>query len=245
MEEQKKAPRRIYLVQRIGVPTELIDEFGQFWIKNTLPLWEKHGSKFIVAGRNLVGAPSNELTRIFEFENIHHWERMQEATWDWWEKEEGEGRATPPKGYVRYLALHEQRLLRAVYWESCEGCIKSSVEGQREEGEKAPRRVYLVHKISVPYELVNEYNQFWKKNMLPFWEQQGAKLIMAGVHIAGGPANEVTRVYEFENIHHWEKMQEATWNRWEREEGPGRTTPPKEYLRYLRTSEQRLLRAVY
>jgi hypothetical protein len=256
MEEERKAPRKIYLIQRIGIPLELLDEFNQFWRKNTLPFWEQNGAKFLVTGRNLTGGPSNEITRIFEFENIHHWEKLQEATWDWWEREGGPGRAVPPTGYVKYLATHEQRLVRAVYSDAAfcggkahlrplEGHRPPDKEGQEEAAKKAPKRVYVIRRINVRYELVNEFNQFWKKNTLPLWEKQGAQFILAGSNVVGGFANEITQVFEFESIHHWEKMQEALWDRWENEGGPGRSLPPEGHLKYLTALEQRLLRAIY
>jgi hypothetical protein len=251
MEEKVKVPRNTYLVHRIGVPNELLGEFNQFWRKNTLPLWEKNGAKLVVAGTTLVGGLTGEITRIFEFDNIHHWEKMQESTWDWWEREEGPGRGTPPKGYLKYLSTHEQQLLRASYDESVlwgkKVYVRSPGEDEGAQGgkKKAPRKIYLEHRIRVPNELLDEFIQFWRKNTLPMWEENGARLVVAGTNLVGSLSAEITRVFEFDNIHHWEKMQEALWDWWEREEGPGSEVPPRGYLRYLKTHEQKLLRAIY
>lgn len=111
--------------------------------------------------------------------------------------------------------------------------------------EKKPRKIYLMHRLSVPSDLVDEFSQYWKEHTLPVWEQQGAKLLAAGRTTVGGPENEIVRLYEFESLFAWQKRQEAQWDLWEKEEGKGRTSPPKRYLKYVTTLEQRLFRAMY
>ncbi len=113
------------------------------------------------------------------------------------------------------------------------------------QGEKAPRRIYLVHRLSVPSDKVDEFNKYWKENTLPRWNEWGAKLIVAGTNIVGGPSHEITRIYELENLAHYARLQEATWDWWEREGGPARTAPPPSHLNYLTTLESRIMRAVY
>ena len=115
MKEAKGVPKKIYLLQRITVPRDLHDEFNQFWKEKALFVWEEQGAKLILAATTFVGGPSAEITHLFEFEDLHHWQRMQEATWAWWEKEEGAGRGSPPKGLLRYVTNVEQKLLRGIY----------------------------------------------------------------------------------------------------------------------------------
>lgn len=115
MESEKKAPRKVYLVQQKTVPADEIDEFNRFWKENTLHMWDELGAKLVVAGTNIVAGPSHEITMVYELESLEHWVKVQEFFWDWWEREEGPGRTMPPQRYRKYLTTLEQKLLRAIY----------------------------------------------------------------------------------------------------------------------------------
>ena len=64
---------------RLIAPTNLVGEFNEYWVKESLPFWLKHGAKHIGSFVNYVGGPINETLRLFEFNNVEHWQQFEEA----------------------------------------------------------------------------------------------------------------------------------------------------------------------
>lgn len=99
---------KVYLLLKVKVPLKSVKEFNDFWVKESLPIWIKHGAKHIGSFTNYVGGPTDEIIRLFEFESI--------AQWDQWykfinEDERGKALYTSLK---KYLISVERRLLRAL-----------------------------------------------------------------------------------------------------------------------------------
>ena len=62
---------------KVNVTWNIIDEFNEYWARENLPLLEEHGARHIGSYVNLVGGPLNEIVRLFEFEDLSHWERFK------------------------------------------------------------------------------------------------------------------------------------------------------------------------
>ena len=66
----------IYLQATVDVVPGKMDEFHEFWSKTSLPLWEKYGAKHIGSWSTAIGK-ANEITRLFAFESLAHYEKFQ------------------------------------------------------------------------------------------------------------------------------------------------------------------------
>ncbi len=103
------ANNKIYLMLKVRVNFEQVDEFNKIWGKQALPVWEQHGAKHIGTFRNYVGDTINEMIRLFEFNNIldfHKWQEWTENT------EEGQNLK---KGHSGPIITLERKLLTSVY----------------------------------------------------------------------------------------------------------------------------------
>jgi hypothetical protein len=100
---------KVYLLIRVNVVRSLLNEFNEYWKKESLPNWESHGATHIGSYMNLVGGPTNEIIRLFEFEDISHWEKYME-----WRRSSKEGQKSL-KGLIRFIISLEERLLTSIY----------------------------------------------------------------------------------------------------------------------------------
>lgn len=103
------AEKKVYLMIKVKTPFDLVNEFNEFWGKESLPIWIKHGAKHIGSFTNYVGDPINEIIRLFEFDSVSQWEQ--------WEKflagsEEGKNLV---KRLSRYIVSLERKLLVSAY----------------------------------------------------------------------------------------------------------------------------------
>jgi hypothetical protein len=107
--------KRVLLIVKVNVVWRLLDEFHEYWARENLPNWEAHGAKHIGSYTSLVGGPLNEIIRLFEFEDLSHWEKFHK--WLFGEKfQEGQkGRTVPPDELMKYIAGIEQKLFVSVY----------------------------------------------------------------------------------------------------------------------------------
>ena len=101
--------QKIYLLIKVNVVRSLLNEFNEYWEKESLPNWIKQGAKHIGSFVNLVGGPTNEIIRLFEFEDISHWEKYME-----WRRSSKEGQESL-KGLIRFIINLEERLLTSIY----------------------------------------------------------------------------------------------------------------------------------
>ena len=103
------AEKKVYLMIKVRTPFDLVDEFNEFWGRESLPTWLEHGAKHIGSFVNYVGDPVNEIVRLFEFDSVSQWEQ--------WEKFLGgsqEGKDLV-KRLSRYIVSLERKLLVSVY----------------------------------------------------------------------------------------------------------------------------------
>jgi hypothetical protein len=103
------AEKKVYLMIKVRTPFDLVDEFNEFWGRESLPIWIKHGARHIGSFVNYVGDPINEIIRLFEFDSIEQWEK--------WEKflsgsKEGQDLV---KRLSRFIMSLERKLLVSVY----------------------------------------------------------------------------------------------------------------------------------
>lgn len=108
------AQKKVLLMVKVTVDFALLDEFNKLWGEEYLPYWGNHGARHIGSYINLVGGPSNEIVRIFEFENISSWLTFHE--WLFHDKLEGAGKEeTRPSKPTQYVTGFEEKLLVSVY----------------------------------------------------------------------------------------------------------------------------------
>ena len=100
---------KVYLLIRVNVVRSLLNEFNEYWKKESLPNWVNHGAAHIGSFVNLVGGPTNEIIRLFEFEDISHWEKYME-----WRRNSKEGQESL-KGLHQFIISLEERLLTSIY----------------------------------------------------------------------------------------------------------------------------------
>ncbi len=67
----------IYELLTIDVKPNKVKEFNEFWLREALPVWEKHGIKHIGSWVTLIGK-SNEVIRLFEYKDLAHFEQWRQ-----------------------------------------------------------------------------------------------------------------------------------------------------------------------
>ena len=101
--------KKVYLMIKVRSPFDLVAEFNEFWGRESLPIWIRHGAKHIGSFTNYVGEPINEIVRLFEFDSIAEWEK-----WEKFLEEDEEGKALI-KRLSKYIVSLERRLLLSIY----------------------------------------------------------------------------------------------------------------------------------
>jgi hypothetical protein len=101
--------KKVYLMIKVRTPFGMVEEFNEFWGKESLPNWIRLGAKHIGSFRNFVGEPINEIVRLFEFESIEHWEK-----WEKFLADSDEGKDIV-KRLSRYIVSLERKLLTSLY----------------------------------------------------------------------------------------------------------------------------------
>ena len=101
--------KKVYLMIKIRVPVESVGEFNEFWRREALPIWIKHGIKHIGSFTNFIGDPMNEIIRLFEFDSIDQWEQWERFLI---ESEEGQNLF---KGVSHFMLSTEKKLLLPAY----------------------------------------------------------------------------------------------------------------------------------
>ena len=103
------AEKKVYLMIKVRTPFDLVNEFHEFWGKESLPIWIKHGAKHVGSFVNYVGDPINEIVRLFEFDSVAQWEQ-----WEKFLADSPEGKALV-KRLSKYIVSLERKLLYSVY----------------------------------------------------------------------------------------------------------------------------------
>ena len=103
----------------------------------------------------------------------------------------------------------------------------------------AAKKVYLMIKVTVPFELVAEFNEYWEKESLPIWIKLGAKHIGSFSNFVGDPINEIIRLFEFESIEKWD-----AWEKFLADSAQGKDLVER-LGRYIVSLERKLLFSVY
>lgn len=102
--------KSVYLMIKVTVHLDKVREFNEFWGRESLPVWLKHGAKHIGSFTQRAGGPINEIIRLFEFESLSQWEQMEDFL-----VETEEGRALAGKLDQGFVISLEKKLLRSVY----------------------------------------------------------------------------------------------------------------------------------
>jgi hypothetical protein len=101
--------RKVYLMIKVRTPFELVTEFNEFWRRESLPIWKRHGAKHIGSFTNYVGDPINEVIRLFEFDGIEQW-----SQWEKFLAEDKEGKELVQR-LSKYIVSLERKLLLSIY----------------------------------------------------------------------------------------------------------------------------------
>jgi len=107
------------------------------------------------------------------------------------------------------------------------------------EEKKALEMTYLLVKVTIAPLIINEFNEYWARDVLPFWVKCGARHVRSFVNLAGGPNNELLRLFEFDDIASWGKFRKELA---ESEEGKAITT--ELYSKWNIIAEMRLLKPI-
>lgn len=98
-----------YLVVRVKIAPLLIKDFNEYWMRDCLPFWVKHGAKYINSFINYCGGFSNEIFRLFQFESISDWDHFEKEL-----AESEEGKAMKKELYSTWNIIVERRLLKSI-----------------------------------------------------------------------------------------------------------------------------------
>jgi hypothetical protein len=109
------------------------------------------------------------------------------------------------------------------------------------EGKKTleNNETYLLVKVTIAPIMISEFNEFWAREILPFWVKNGARHIRSFVNQAGGPTNEILRLFEFDDVFSWGKFSTAL-----AETEEGRTISRELRSKWDIVAEMRLLRPI-
>lgn len=66
-----------------------MDEFHEYWQRENLPFWTEHGARHIGSYVNYLGAQKSQIVRLFEFENLSHYNRFMELRESMFDSEQG------------------------------------------------------------------------------------------------------------------------------------------------------------
>jgi len=106
------AEKKIYLMIKVTVHSGMVNEFNEFWGRESLPLWKEHGAKHLFSFTTLAGGPINEIIRLFEFESISKWHEMEEFI-----SGTEKGRELAKRLDRDFIISLEKRLLTSIYSE--------------------------------------------------------------------------------------------------------------------------------
>ena len=102
--------KKVYEIIKVTVPFDKVTEFNEYWAKEALPIWVKHGVRHIGSFINYVGDPTNEIIRFFEFDSISHWEQ-----WEAFTASDSEEARNLFKGISQYIISVEKKLLLSAF----------------------------------------------------------------------------------------------------------------------------------
>lgn len=108
-EKNRNWKGKTYLLVKVIIAPLLLKDFNEYFAKECLPMWTKYGARHIRSFVYQAGGPSNELIRIFEFDNINSWGSFRDAL-----VETDEGRNYTKNLYSKWNIIAEMILLRAI-----------------------------------------------------------------------------------------------------------------------------------
>jgi len=81
------------------------------------------------------------------------------------------------------------------------------------------KKVLMITKVNAVWSSINEFNEYWEKENLPFWLEHGAKHIGSFVNYLGGPKSQIIRLFEFEALSHWDSFMQLREKMFDSEKG--------------------------
>ncbi|MFC1942196.1 hypothetical protein ACFLWU_03145 [Chloroflexota bacterium] len=70
--------KKVLMITRVNVKWDMIEQFNEFWARESLPNWIEHGAKHIGSFENYLGANKNQIVRLWEFDDFPKWAEFME-----------------------------------------------------------------------------------------------------------------------------------------------------------------------
>jgi len=71
-----------------------------------------------------------------------------------------------------------------------------------------PKKVIMITKVTVKWDKLEEFHEWWEKVSLPNWIEHGARHIGSFENYLGDKKNVIIRITEFDDFSKWEKWME-------------------------------------
>ncbi len=180
----------IYLFIQVTPPYDRVKDFNDYWGRESLPYWITQGAKHIGSYQYLAGGPVNEIVRLFEFDDLTHYQRYQQ-----WLTGSDEGKELL-KQLSRFKYTLTQRFLSPVYpLDLVDIGLKPSL--------------YALYTVTPELEKAREFDEFWGRESLPFHLKNGVGHVGSFHNYVGGYTHEVIRLFSFDNYAHRQRFGEA------------------------------------
>jgi hypothetical protein len=181
------------LYHMVKVTSNNVKDFSEVWAKNNLPVWEEKGARHIGSWTWTAGGPSNEILRIFEFNDFAHynsWVSLRDDT---------------PEGKARVERTNHYIIKMETY------LLKFAPFLTQQYVPLSQGKIY--HMVKVTTTNVREFSEVWAKNNLPVWEKNGVRHVGSWTYLVGGANNEILRIFEFRDYAHfsdWVSLRDDT-----------------------------------
>ena len=106
----------------------------------------------------------------------------------------------------------------------------------------ARKKVLLLVKVDANLSSIKEFNEYWERVNLPFWEENGAKHIGSYVNYLGAPKNQIIRLFEFEDLSQCDKFMQLREKMFNTEQGEESL---QQIYTYFKTLEETLWISAY
>ena len=104
------------------------------------------------------------------------------------------------------------------------------------------KKVLLITKVDAVWNRLDEFHEYWERKNLPFWIEHGAKHIGSYVNYLGGQKNQIVRLFEFDDLPHFNRFMELRESMFDSE--PGRAAMEKLFP-FLETIEETVWVSAY
>ena len=105
--------KKVLMITKVDAVWGKLDEFNESWEKTNLPFWLENGARHIGSFVNYLGGPKSQIVRLFEFDNLSHWDRFMQLRESMFDSEQG--REAMKKGVLPFVESIEETIWISVY----------------------------------------------------------------------------------------------------------------------------------